>query len=441
MICTGCSHWWRPSHSSVIAILAVIVLGSAAHAADWPQWRGPRRNGQLTEPGYPTRLVAGQARLLWEANIAAGYSAPSVAQGKVIVTDYVRDKAVERVLCFDAQRGDLLWMHQYPCRYVDIQYDNGPRAAPTIVDNQVFTLGTMGHFRCLELTTGKLLWQVDLQTAYQARVPIWGLASAPLVYRDLVIVNAGGLPEACLVAFHRNSGKERWRALADDPGYSAPILVRRGQNDLLVFWSADAVVGLDPATGRTWWRIPFRTRMDLAVATPVVQGDLLFVSAFYDGSLMIQLSEDGRSARVLWRRKGRSERNTDALHCLISTPRFDPHYIYGVDSYGALRCLNAANGDRLWQTYQPTGRARWSNAHLIAYGRYTYLFNEHGELIVARLTPEGYEERGRVKLIEPTEGVPYLRPVSWAHPAFADGKLYVRNDRLIRCYELARTAR
>ncbi len=425
-------------HRPLAYVFAGAVLLSSVHAADWPQWRGPDRDGRLTESGYPTTLVAGQVRMLWRQPIAAGYSAPSVAEGKVIVTDYVRTEGIERVLCFAAADGQPIWTHTYPVRYVDIQYDNGPRAAPTIADGRVYTLGTMGHVRCLDLNSGELIWQVDLRAAFQARVPIWGMASAPLIYQDLVIINAGGVPDACLVAFDQRSGRVRWRALSDDPGYSAPILVERRGNPVLIFWSADAVNGLDPATGRVWWRIPFRTRMDLAVATPVVHGDRVFVSAFYDGSLMIGLSDDGRSARVLWRRKGRSERNSDALHCLISTPRFDGDYIYGVDSYGQLRCLDAATGDRLWETLRPTGRARWSNAHLISYGRFTYLFNEHGELIVAELQPSGYQELGRVKLIEPTEGVPYLRPVTWAHPAFADGRVYVRNDEELRCFQLRR---
>ena len=421
-------------------ITGLLALSSTVHgqADDWPQWRGPQRRGQLPPDRYPTRLVAGTVKLLWEAPIAAGYSAPSVAEGRVVVTDYVREREQERILCFDATTGQPLWQQHYRVRYVDIQYDSGPRAAPTITNGLVFTLGTMGNLLCTDLLNGKLLWHKDLRSEYQARVPIWGMASAPLAYEDLIIVNAGGVPDACLVAFDQRTGKERWRALSDDPGYSAPILAGPDDQPVLVFWSADAVVGLDPASGKTWWRVPFRTRMDLAVATPAVDGRYVFVSAFYDGSLMLELSPDGRSVQEKWRIKGRSERNTRALHCLISTPRLVNGYIYGVDSYGQLRCLDARTGNRLWETLRPTGRARWSNAHLIGCGRYTYLFNEHGELIVAQLTPQGYQERGRVKLIEPTEGVPYLRPVTWAHPAFADGRIYVRNDAVLRCFALPR---
>ena len=402
----------------------------------WPQWRGIQRDGRIHTAGYPARIIAGAVELSWEVEVGAGYSAPSVAEGCVVVTDRIAEQEQERVLCFDAATGQRRWVYAYPARYVDISYGSGPRAAPTIHKGRVFTLGTMGHFHCLDLETGHVLWKKDLQSEYDARIPIWGMAAAPLIYRNLVIVNAGGAPGACLIAFRIDDGVEVWRSLDDDPGYSSPLVRRFGDRDILIFWSADALVGLDPADGTELWRVPFRLRMDLAVATPVVHDHRVFVSSFYDGSLMVEVSEDGTQVRELWRIKGRSERNTRALHCLISTPRFDGDYIYGVDSYGELRCLDAATGRRLWETYQPTGRARWSNAHLIANGRLTYLFNEHGELISAELSPTGYRELARLKLIEPTQGVPYLRPVSWAHPAFAYGSIYVRNDKVLRCWRI-----
>lgn len=427
-------------HSFLLVATAALFLAQVGTPQDqiWPQWRGPDRDGAIRASGYPDRLVAGAVRRLWEVPIRAGYSSPSVGEGCVVVTDRVKEREQERVLCFDAFSGQQRWTFAYDAKYVDISYDSGPRAAPTIHEGKVFVLGTMAHLHCLDLATGEPIWKKDLQSLYGSRIPIWGMASAPLVYRDTVIVNVGGIDGACLVAFRLDDGSEVWRSLEDDPGYSSPIVRRFGKRDVLIFWSADALVGLDPTNGKQLWRIPFRLRMDLAVATPVVDSRRVFVSSFYDGSLMVELSEDGSEARELWRIKGRSERNTLALHCLISTPLFRGDYIYGVDSYGELRCLRAADGERLWETLEATGRARWSNAHLTANGDVVYLFNEHGELISAVLSPEGYRETGRVKLINPTQGVPYLRPVTWAHPAYAYGNVYVRNDEVLRCWRLVR---
>jgi outer membrane protein assembly factor BamB len=427
---------WRFCRVCLVGCLFLGVNGTPPRAEDWPQWRGPRRDGTLREAGYAVHFPPGGLRRLWEVPVQGGYSAPSVAGGRVVVTDRPGREHRERVLCYDAETGKLLWEHSYEVRFVDIQYDNGPRAAPTIHDGLVVVFGTMGHLHCLRLEDGQVVWKKALQQDYGTQVPIWGMAGAPLVYEQSVIVPVGGPDGACVVAFEQDTGKERWRALDDDVGYSSPILVDAPGKPVLVFWSADAVVGLDPETGRVFWRVPFPVRQDLAVATPVVHGDFLFISSFYDGSLLLRLSPDRRQVTQVWHVKGRSERNTESLHCLISTPRMDGDYIYGVDSYGQLRCLRRRDGSRVWETIVPTGKERWSNAHLVSYGAYTYLFNEHGELIVAELKPEGYREISRTRVLEPTQGVPYLRPVTWAHPAFANRRLYVRNDRRLVCYNL-----
>ena len=163
---------------------------------------------------------------------------------------------VERIHCFDWRDGNELWTHTYDCPYAGVGYPDGPRASVTIDDGRAYALGTMGNFFCLDAASGKVLWQKDLADEYEIQMPIWGIAAAPLVEGDLVIVQIGG-KEACLVAFDKRSGQQRWTALDDRASYSAPIMIEQAGKRVLVCWTGDNVVGLDPQSGNVYWKHPF----------------------------------------------------------------------------------------------------------------------------------------------------------------------------------------
>lgn len=227
----------------------------------------------------------------------------------------------------------------------------------------------------------------------------------------------------------------------DDRGqYSAPILVHQGGKPVVVCWTGDSVAGLNPGTGEVYWRYAFKpVNMPIGVASPVVDRDRLFVTSFYDGSLMLRLAKDRPAVEPIWQRKGANEINTDALHSIINTPVIDGDYIYGVDSYGQLRCLDAKNGDRIWENLTATPKDRWSTIHIVRQQDKYWMFNERGELIIARLSPQGFEEISRAQLIDPTEGQLGKRGgVCWSHPAFANRHVFARNDREILCVDLSR---
>ena len=194
---------------------------------------------------------------------------------------------------------------------------------------------------------------------------------------------------------------------------------------ILLCWTGENVVGLNPTTSKLHWSITHPpTNMVINVPTPVVNGNRVFLSAFYDGSTMIRVSHDKKTAELLWHRQGSDEKQTDALHCMISTPLFLRDYIYGVDSYGQLRCLEADTGDRVWEDLTATRPARCSNIHMIRRGEDSgdniWMFNEQGQLIIARLSPSGFEEISRTQLIQPTtEQLRQRGGVCWSHPAFA----------------------
>jgi outer membrane protein assembly factor BamB len=422
-------------------ILIALAGGAvSAFADDWPQWRGPQRDGRWREDGIVEKFSAPRLEPKWRAEVGSGYSSPSVAEGRVFVTDrMVEPKQTERVHCFDADTGKPLWMHEYDCPYVGVGYEAGPRAAVAVDSGRAYSLGTMGHLKCFDAATGGVHWERDLNADYQVRMPIWGISASPLVYKDLVIVQIGGADGACLVALDKHSGSERWKALDDQACYSAPIIIHQAGQPVLVVMTGENVVGLDPQTGEVHWKRPFPPKnMIIGVATPVIDGEQLFVTSFYEGSLMLTVSRDKIEAMEQWKRSGRDERNTDALHSIISTPVLRGGYVYGVDSYGELRCLDARTGERVWENLTATPKARWSTIHFVEHGDKDWLFNERGELIIGRLKPEGFEELSRTKIIDPTRGQLDQRGgVCWAHPAFANRCVYVRNDKELVCVGLA----
>ncbi len=409
-------------------------------ADEWPQWRGPQRDAVWREDGIVDKFPDDTLPLKWSAPIASGYSAPVVADGKVFVTDRVIDpEQVERVHCFDWRDGSKVWMHEYPAIYSNVSYTAGPRAAPLFDGGRLFVLGTMGHFHCFDASSGKVLWQRDLNEDYKIRMPIWGIASSPIANGDQVIVQIGGSDGACLVALDKETGRENWRALDDKASYSAPIFVQQAGRRVLVCWTGDHLAGLDPQTGEIHWQHPFPpTRMVINVPTPAVAGDRVFLTSFYDGSELLQLASDALSIQRVWRRQGESEKNTDALHSMISSPFLLGDHIYGVDSYGELRCLDAKTGDRIWEDQTATPRARWSNVHMVRNGDRMFMFNERGELVIGRLSPQGFSEISRAKLIEPTTDQLRQRGgVCWAHPAYAYRHVFARSDQELVCVSLA----
>jgi outer membrane protein assembly factor BamB len=178
----------------------------------------------------------------------------------------------------------------------------------------------------------------------------------------------------------------------------------------------------------------------MTIPTPRKMNDLLYLTCFYDGSWMLKLDAAQPGASTVWKSQRVSEKNTDALHSTLSTPFLDDGYIYGVCSYGQLRCLNATNGDRIWETLAATTsdgkETRWGNAFIVKNGDRYFLFNEKGDLIIARLSPKGYEELSRAHIIDPVNRDPG-RLVVWSHPAFANRRVYARNDKEIVCVDLA----
>ena len=374
----------------------------------------------------------------------------------MFVTDRVDEpEEIERVHCFDFKTGQSKWSIQYAARYT-ISYKSGPRAAVTIdsegegaqAKHRAYALGGVGHLHCLDAMTGEILWKRDLERDFDIDMPRWGISAAPLIEGDLVILHIGGKNGACVVALDKRDGKEKWRAIDDNASYAAPILVEQAGRRVLVVYTADALHGIDPATGKSHWSYDMPgSQWPISVASPVLvehkNDRFIFTANAHVGSALVKLDQERLAVSEVWRNNNRN--SADTLHSLIPTPFVRNGFIYGTHTQGELRCLDLMTGKRVWESEEAVKPARFSTLHIVAQGETgdrVWLFNEHGELIIAELSRDGYRQISRGKLVDPTQpGLPSRRGgVTWAHPAFAHRHVIARNDERLVCADLSASA-
>lgn len=426
-----------------------LMLAGACPADDWPQWMGPNRDGVWRETGIVDSFPADGPTVRWRAPVALGFAGPAVLDGKVVVADYLRTSGDisnhpskrdaltgrERIQCFDAVTGKRLWIHEDARSYL-LSYPTGPRCTPTLADGKAYVLGAMGHLSCLRLEDGTVVWQRDLAADYDTAVPEWGFAAHPLVDGDLVYCLAGG-DGSVAVAFDKNTGQERWRALtADEPGYCPPSIIEYGGRRQLLIWHPDSLNSLDPVTGSVFWSVPLKPDFRMSIAMPRFADGFLFAGGIRSTAAWIRLADDRPAAEVVWRGKPKT-----ALYCATSSPFIDGNTLYGSDASGELIAVDTADGARLWSTAAPTsGGDPVGNGtvFLIRHEDRWFLFSETGDLIIARLSPQGYDELDRCPILEPTLKLRERLGV-WSHPAFAQRCLFARNDQELVCVDLART--
>jgi outer membrane protein assembly factor BamB len=426
----------------LIALLFVTIsLHGPVGAEDWPEWRGRGRVGVWNESGILERFPEKGLTPAWRTPLRAGYAGPAVADGRVFVTDFERSagmKGKERALCLEERSGQVLWTREWDADYGSMSYPNGPRATPTVDGDRVYVLWAAGILLCLDARTGNVVWRKDYVKDYGTEIPTWGIASAPLVDGERLIVITGGQPDAKVMALDKRTGREIWRALPSDsePGYAQPVIVEAAGVRRLIIWHPTAVASLEPATGQVHWQQPFSINMGMTLATPVVSGDRVLVSSFFNGSMLLDLM-----GKALWKGKSDSEIETDGLHAVINTPVIDGDYIYGICSYGQFRCLSLKAGERVWESMEVMKeKARWASGFIVkSLDRY-FINTDRGDLVIAKLSPRGYEEIGRTPLIKPTSNPGNRRElgaVNWSHPAYANRHVIARNDEEIVSYSLA----
>jgi len=435
--------------ASIGSLLAILALQSVMLADDWPQWLGPNRDSVWREKGIVKAFPEDGLTVKWRAPVALGYAGPAVAGGKVYLMDYVRrsgdirnspssrDKleGTERVLCLAADTGKVLWKHEYDRPY-NVSYGGGPRCTPTVDEGKVYALGAEGNLWCLDAENGKVIWSKDFAKEYGAPTPLWGVAAHPLVDGNVLYCVVGG-EGSVAVAFDKNTGREIWRSLSSrDQGYCPPTMIEHAGKKQLLIWHSEAINGLDPKTGKVYWSEPLKPSYGMSIAAPRKLGSHVFASGFGEAAVLLNLDDTRPGVKVAWRGNPRN-----AIYNANVTPFLEKGTMYGCDiSTGALMCARLEDGERLWQTLEPTTggsrRGRYGTAFLVKHEDRFFLFNELGDLILAKLSPQGYDELGRFHVLEPTNST-FGRPVVWSHPAFAEKCLFARNDKELVCVSLA----
>jgi outer membrane protein assembly factor BamB len=430
---------------------AISLATSFVSAADWPQWMGENRDDVWTETGILEKFPEGGLQPLWRKPISGGFSGPAVAGGRVYVTDYVKSAGdakptptkrndltgAERVLCLDARTGEEIWKHEYDCNYT-IAYPAGPRCTPTVEGGKVFTLGAMGDLFCLDAATGRVVWSRNLPKTYSAPLPLWGYAGHPLVYENLLICMAGG-KESAVVALEKQTGEEVWKALSTpEIGYSPPTLIEAGGVTQLLIFHGKSINSLDPQTGRLYWSEPLATAFSMAIMAPRQGGDYLFAGGHNGKSLGLKLDSSQPAVTRVWE----GSRNL-GLAPVSGTPFVEDGIAYGIDGNGLFRAVRIATGERLWSTSKPVNgqdsETRGPNegaTFVTKNGNRFFIFGENGDLVIARLSPEKYDEVSRTRLLDPV-GVGLGRAIVWSHPAYAHKCVFARNDQEIICASLA----
>lgn len=392
------------------AILFSAALGclSLARAGDWPQWRGPERNGISTETVRSTWPPSGPP-VLWRASIGIGFSSLSISRGRVCAMGNTNEQ--DTVWCFDARTGRELWKFSYAARLDPQYYEGGPGATPTIDGGRVFTIGKWGDVCCLDAATGAVVWRQDLRQA-GLKPNRWGFAGSPLIWRDLVILNAG----AAGIALERGSGRIAWSTGTNAAGYASPVLLRSGDAPVALIFAAKHLVAINPQTGRELWRFPWETKWDTNNSDPLVHPKGVFLSSFSRGSALISVQDPAPA--LLYQ--------TNSLYNHLSPGILLGDYLYAFNGEAKFktdfRCLHVPTGATLWSEKDP------AFGSLICAGGRLIILSEKGELCLAEVSPSGFKMLARAAV---------LPGVCWTPPALADGLLYARNAQgELRCLDL-----
>jgi outer membrane protein assembly factor BamB len=402
-----------PASSAPATAPSTVALESRPY---WTDFRGPNRDGHYLERSILTAWPSKGLTPIWQHPIGEGYASFVIARGRAFTIE--QRGANEVVAAYDVQTGRELWSVPWATRFKEMMGGDGPRATPTWSDGRVYALGAAGEFRCLDDATGRVIWRVNILEDNGAANLMWGMAAAPLIVDDTIVVLPGGPNGRSVVAYDRRTGTRAWSALDDKAGYSSPMLVTlAGVPQLLVF-SASRLMGLTPDRGEVLWEYPWTTQYDVNASQPlVVAENRVFVSTGYGtGAAVIELSHAGArfAVREVWRNTRMKNQFTSSV--------LEGGFVYGLDE-SILACVDAATGELKWKG----GRYGYGQV-MLASGQLIVL-TEDGDLALVRAAPDRHEELGRFHVFDGR---------TWNHPAMADGILLVRNLSQMAAFDLRR---
>jgi len=404
-------------------ILALVALGlwsclGVPGTADWPQWRGPGRDGQAPAVRLPRRWP-GELRLLFQVEVGEGHASPVVWGDRVLVFTRVGDDEVVRAL--DSLSGRQVWQDSYRAPYSEdpaaVAHGKGPKSTPTVHEGRVYVHGMSSVLTCYDAATGKIHWRHDLLKEYMASGPQYGTAASPLVVGEVVVVPVGDQKEGHLMAFDRQNGKVRWKTPCDGPAYGSPVIGELAGGKQIVTLTRNTLLAVEPGQGRLLWQVRYRTAYEQNCLTPLlIAGDRVIVSGYMRPTVAYRITRTGASYRVA------EQWQSDRLKMYMSSPILVQDHLIGLDQSGKLVCMEAKSGTVRW-----TGGDFGEYASLIHAGGQVLVCDEGGELVVLAADPAAYRELARLRLSE--------EPV-WAHLAIVPGRLFVKSRTRLTAYEL-----
>ena len=400
-----------------ILLLAIIMLAGVAHqafaqpGADWPQWRGPNRDGISKETGLLKQWPAEGPSLVWKASGAGrGYSSFSVSNGKLYTMGLRGER--EFIVAFDIATGKETWATAHGSAFRNDRGD-GPRGTPTIDGERVYALGGNGDLSCLDARTGKIVWTKNVLKEFGGSNIQWGISESPLVIGNKVLVNAGGRG-ASIVALNKADGSVIWKSQSDEAGYSSAIPLQVNGGTQVIFFTASRAVGLDVNDGRLLWEYARPSNNVANVATPIARANRVFISSDYGtGGGVVEIKPDNKAQEIYFTKEMRNHHSSSVLV---------GDYLYGFSS-AILTAMRFDTGEIAWRD-----RSIGKGSLVYADGN-LYCFSENGVVGLVEATPAGYKEKGRFRI--PQDSLP-----TWTHPVVAGGRLYLRDQDTIYAFDV-----
>ncbi|MEZ0266443.1 MAG: PQQ-binding-like beta-propeller repeat protein [Phycisphaerae bacterium] len=409
-------------------LLALFALPLTTRADDWPQWRGPARTAHVPAGvAVPEKLTS--LKTVWQIPAGNGLASPVVSGGKVFYLDAQGTK--ETVHAVSAADGKDVWSVPLDDLHKDSQSPAGPRCTPTVDGDRVYAQSCRGELQCLSAADGKVLWRTnyvkDLGATFigeKGQAPgasRHGYTPAPLVDGDHLIVEAGG-KDAGVVCFDKATGKVVWKSPTMMPGYAAPIVATIAGTPQVVCFMSDGLIGIDRATGKQLWLVPMKTGFGRHVTTPIVLGDLVIVASHQVGLVGVKVTKTGDE----WKADKAYTVKEAAIN--FSSPVLVGQHFYGVGPQKNLICVEATTGKIAWSKDDFfAGNATRTHAGMILAGKNLLVLTDDGQLVMIAADPAAYREIGRAQACG----------TNWCQPAYANGRLYVRDAKAVYCLEPA----
>ena len=411
-----------PRARAILLWASVSLLGvpGPGPAQDWPQWRGPNRDGRLVGSVAPARWPATLKRA-WKVEVGIGHSSPLIVGDAVYVFARQGENEVARRLA--AATGKEIWRDSYPAPYemnpAARGHGKGPKSTPVYADGNLYTLGISGVLSCLDAQTGKARWRHDFASRYKQTSPVFGTAMSPVADRGLVIAHVGGENDGALTAFDAKTGATRWRWAGDGPAYASPIVVTLGGVRQIVTQTQRRCVGVAVDTGTLLWSLPFTTSYDQNSVTPVAAGDRLIFAGMRQPTFAVRVRKNGAawSAEKVW--------ETRDVTMYMSTPVASGTRLYGMSERrsGQMFCLDVATGKLLWN-----GEGRMGdNASIWEAGPNVLALTTGADLIVYRKAGDALAEAARYEVAD---------SATWASPAASRGRILVKDETTLASWNL-----